>query len=49
MKNYKVYPIFAFDVEAEDEIEANEKAYELMKEMRNIVWFDFDFEIEEDN
>jgi hypothetical protein len=47
-KEYTIFPNFCFQVEAENEVEANSKAYDLLKEMRDKVgYFDFDFTIEE--
>ena len=48
MKTYRIYPNFCFDVDGENQSEASDKAYELLRRMSNeIVGFDFDFDIEE--
>lgn len=47
MKHYKIYPNFAFEIIAENEIEANAIAYELLKKMTKVIYFNFDFDTEE--
>lgn len=44
MKLYTIYPNFVFEVEAKNEVEAQEKAYEQMKTWG--IW-NFDVDIEE--
>lgn len=47
MKTYNILPNFEFQVEAKNEEEAKAKAYDLLKQMADITYFDFDFDIEE--
>lgn len=47
MKTFLVIPTFSFTVEADNEKEASAIAYEQLKQMSEIVDFDFDFTIEE--
>lgn len=48
MTKYNIYPNFKFQVEADNQVEANAEAYDLLCDMRKGVWFDFDFETEEE-
>lgn len=48
MKTYNIYPNFRFQVEEENERQASIKAYKILKEMTEITYFDFDFDIEEE-
>ena len=47
-KIYKVYPNFAFDVEAENEVKAQNIAYQKLKNAYDITGGGFDFEIEKE-
>ena len=46
-KIYEVIPNFMFSVEAENEVEANDKAYEKLKNAGEITGGGFDFTIED--
>jgi len=46
-KLYDVFPNFKFQVEAENEVEANDKAYEKLKNASEITGGGFDFTIDD--
>lgn len=45
-KEYSVYPNFKFNISANSDNEARDKAYETLKKMGKITYFDFDFVLE---
>lgn len=48
MKTYNIYPNFRFQVEANNEEEAREEAYDTLKEMTEIKYFEFNFDVEKE-
>ena len=47
-KTFDIFPNFKFQVDAKNYEDAQSKAYDLLKQMAEITYFDFDFDIEEE-